>query len=134
MPTEIDNLQGFLSDPLRRIVAHLGTAVVAGLSDTPSIANMVEATFPGYAPVPLTEFTPDETSADDLATQIADACEFTAGDIVTPQTVTVLYVTMTYDGGDPVLLQMFPLDPALTFEKPGHQFSRNVRFWSMQDV
>ncbi len=134
MPTQIETLQAFVDDPLRTIVAHLATNPIRSMSDNFILANLTEANFPGYAPVTIRHWTPDPTSEDDLAAQVADACEFTAEAIGTPQTVTMLYLSMIYDGGAPVLMAAFPLDPVLSFEQAGQRLSRSPRITSMEEV
>ena len=134
MAGEIENLATFLADPLRQIIAHLATNPIAGLSDTPELVDLVEADFDGYAPVLITHWTPDPTSEEDLAVSIADACEFTSGPAVVPQTVTMLYITQIYNGGAPSLWKIFPLDPALTFALPNQQISRSPRLVSLADL
>jgi hypothetical protein len=132
--SEIDNLQTFVTDPMRRIIARLATNPIASLSDTPILTELTEASFVGYAPVEITHWNPDPSSQDDLAVQVADACEFTSGALVAPQTVTMLYLTQIYNGGTESLWTCFPLDPAVTFSAPNQQISRSPRIVSMADV
>lgn len=134
MAGEIENLANFLADPLRQIIAHLAVNPIAGLSDTPILSELVEASFDGYATVNITHWNPDPTSESDLAASVADACEFTSGPNVVPQTVTILYLTQIYNGGAPSLWQVFPLDPAVTFTAPNQRISRSPRLVSMADI
>jgi len=124
--SEITNLQNFVADPLRTIVAHLAKNSLTAGQDEFALSALQECDFPGYAPIPLTTWHLDPSSDDAVARMVADQCQWVAGAIVTPQTATLVYITMAYNGGAPVLWRQFQLLPQTRLTTAGQTIDQVV--------
>lgn len=125
--TEADKLLEFLNNPLNQIVARLAIDASPDDLDGHALADFHEATFPGYAGQRVSGFVISPDSVDDLAEAVSDAVTWTAGDIVTPQMVTMVFLTRSYDGSAPELWFVIPLEDPIRFSKSGHSLTRIVR-------
>ena len=102
MPTptpggQLADLKTMFDDPLFAMVAHLGTAPNYGSLDALALSDITEANFPGYAALPINPTI--EQAVDEVGYADMDAfpVEWVAGAIVTPQTITCIYVTKAYN-------------------------------------
>lgn len=128
MPT--DTVQGAhldaeLSNPALTIVAHLAKTPIALDADSVPIEGIEECDFPGYAPIVLTDHWIDVFDDETYAEAFFPEVEWVAEDVVTPQLVTAVYVTITYDGVGTVLNNVSILDTPLVIDTPGQTISRN---------
>lgn len=97
-----------LSDPDFVMVARLAKGPIGQPDATVLLADLVEADFPGYAPVTLMadlEEAWEEEGYGELSPQIV---QFTSGTLLAPQAITHLYVTKTYAGEDASLVMAIP--------------------------
>jgi hypothetical protein len=106
MPTltgELAALMDWLSDPSRTIVAHLSKAPISFTTGQISLTDLVEADFPGYAPVTIDSWDPIDFEDDLYGEAVSGELQWQAGPIVTPQSIYVAYLTIV-EGSNPVKL------------------------------
>lgn len=108
----LDELNQMVSDPLFQIVARLAKGPTGSNNDDFVLADMVEADFPGYAPIPLTASLANALDVEGLGELTPQHLQWITGAIVTPQTITHVYYTKTYNGGG------LSLVAAVAFENP----------------
>lgn len=108
------NLMTFLQDPTNVIVAHLAQNNISSEKDDVVLADFVECTFPGYAPIPLTNFTPYLLGTDAYGEADSDPLAWVATTITVPQPISAVYLTIAQGGAPAALLQpiIFP-EPSL---------------------
>lgn len=132
--TATEELQQFVADPMRRIVARLGKN--QGASDLIEIdsTNVQECDFPGYVPIELQSWTVEADASEDCAVGNSELAEFVAGPIVIPQQATFAYLTISYNGGAHKLLNYWPLSSPFSFSGPGDKFAFNGKIISLKDL
>lgn len=124
------DLAAWINDPLRRIVAHLAKNDMQTFAGTFELSNLVECEFAGYAPYELEGLVMDEESSEDAAHATADAAEWISGNVIMPETPTIVYYTEIYNGGAPLLLSWFPLDEIYPIDRPGQLVTQLPEFWA----
>lgn len=130
LPQAASDLMAYLENPTLQIVARLGINPIP-LGEAPlALSDMVEASFPGYAPI--VNPTWDLMEGFDLyfAEALSQILSFEAGLMVTPQVITSVYLTQQ-KGTDPVQFFMaFPLPSSIVFDTAGQQYQKQVRVQS----
>lgn len=90
-----------------------------------TLADIDECDFPGYAPLTPT-FPTAGLDGSNRGETLSTLMTWTAGAIVDPQTIFVIYMTYKH-GADPErLVWAFYLSPTVTLAAPGEQFLRKV--------
>lgn len=110
-----------MTDPNFVMVARLAKGPRDQSDQTVDLATLVEADFPGYLPITLT---PDlEDAFDDVhyGELSPFRLSFVAGAIVTPQLITHVYVTKTYEGAGLSLVQAVPFVNPLIVDTEGQE-------------
>lgn len=100
-------LEGML-DPAFVMVARLAKGPIGVPELSLALGDLVEADFPGYAPVVLTADLEHAWEMDGYGELSPIIAQFVVGALVTPQRLTHVYVTKTYEGADPSLVVAVP--------------------------
>lgn len=132
--TEAEKLLSFLNDPNNRIVAKLFTDAIPADMDGKLLSEFHEPTFPGYAPVRLTDFRISDGSVADLAEAVSEAANFTAAAIVDSQLVTMIALTKQVGDGEVGMMLILPLERPYRFSIPGHTLTRIFRVVSHREI
>lgn len=124
----LDQLNLMVTDPLFLIVARLAKGPTGIDNDTFILSDMVEADFPGYAPIPLTANLSQAFEKAGYGELSPQALEWIVGAIVTPQTITHVYYTKTYNGGGQSLVAAVAFDNPISLTIPGQavQFTATI--------
>lgn len=128
MPTDTvqgAHLEAELSNPALTIVAHLAKSPIPVDADSVPLEGIVECDFPGYEPKVLTDHYIDVFDDTTYAEAFFPEVEWQAEDVVTPQLVTAVYVTLEMDGVGIVLNNISILETPLVIDTPGQTISRN---------
>lgn len=131
-PSASDELNELLSDPLRKIVAHLAKNAIPGDLPSLDLSTLQECDFPAYAPQVNLQWAIDPDSADDTASARSQALEFVAGNIVVPQLATLVYLTINFANGDVGLWRYFPIPDGFLFEKAGDTYTYAATILNVQ--
>lgn len=107
------------SDPLFQMIAHLGVAPRFGTLDTLQLSDLTEATFPGYAPVPVTPTMNDGIDEPGYGEADQFPCEWVASADASPQYITCVYVTKQYNGANASLVCVAFLPEAIQVDTAG---------------
>lgn len=124
------DLAAWINDPLRTIVAHLAKNDMGDAVNDLNLTNLVECTFPGYAPFELDNLVMDPDSTLDGAHATSDAAQWISGAVVSAETPTIVYYTEVYNGATPHLLSWFPLDDIVPIDRAGQIITQNPEFWA----
>lgn len=133
-PTASEELLALLNDPTKQIVAHLGQNSI--LDDLPTLllADIVECNFPGYAPISDLEWLADPESVEDCARADTQTLEFVAGNIVTPQLATFVYLTQQEGSDPPKLMRYWPIPEGFLFNSAGDKYAFKAFFLNVQEA
>jgi len=104
----LEEVYNALIDPAFVMVARLAKGPIGQPDRTQLLADLVEADFPGYAPVTLTADLEEAWEGDEYGELSPQIVEFSVGTLVTRQLVTHFYVTKTWEGGDVSLVACVP--------------------------
>lgn len=117
-----------VADPLRTIVAHLAKGPTDYSGEAVLLADLVEADFPGYAPIEVRPDLVNAVEGDTYGFMSPVVLHFEAGNIVTPQAITHIYYTMSVDGVNGGLLSVVPFDNPQVLRAPGDslEFECNI--------
>jgi hypothetical protein len=127
-------LLAFLARPDVSIIAHLGTQDILDDFDQVSLSDMVEASFDGYAPIPLSGVPEIVDNEDDYGEALYDPIEWVAGSAISPTRITCVYLTLTGGGNPAKLMQLEPFDIPIIFDTPNQSMRRQIRIISATDV
>lgn len=119
---ELAALMDLLTDESNQIVAHLGKNAIPSNAELVAAADLVECDFPGYAPIRLTEWTPIFLDDDFYGEADSGEVEWSAGNIVTPQTITCVYVTQKIGDADAGVWNVIVLREPITMALTGDLF------------
>lgn len=125
---QLAELMTFLEDDSNVIVAHLAKNPIATDADVLTLADLVEADFPGYAPIPLANFDPQDYGDDTLGEALCGELNFEAGAIVQPQTVYAVYLTLKQGSAQEDLFWPVVLERPIEFINQGDVFPGLFRF------
>lgn len=123
----LDDLATQVADPLLQIVARLAKAPIGQQGAPLSLATLVECDFPGYAPVPIVTNLELAYDAPDYGEMTPVVAHFETGAIVTPQRITHIYYTKTYNGANAGFLSGVAFNTPLIADTPGQGFDFEVR-------
>lgn len=126
--TTLNGLLDELNFPLRKIRVRACKAALSFDADEIGLADLVECDFDGYSPVELKEWEPVLWDDADYAEVVGPDVQFTAGENVTPQTITALYLTIEDPGEAETVREIFVLPQPILFALPGQTFTRRIRF------
>lgn len=119
-------LQAFLNDPLLKIYIRLAQNAIPDDPDLLSLGSLTEANFAGYAALTDLDWEIIDSAGDDVAQAFIPDATFVAGDNVTPQAITALYVTTQYDDNAPQLRGVFPFAQPYVIDTPGQAVTKEV--------
>lgn len=123
-------LEDLLNNPAATIVARLAQSPISIESETVALADIVEATFPGYAAVEIEDWEVFPGQQSDTGEALSPTLEFTSDGIVTPQTITAMYITVQIGTGALTILDACPFDPPIVIDQDGITIARNYRLFS----
>lgn len=126
-PTPGQLLIDELTTPGVEIVAKLASAVAIDPDDPLNLANITEASFAGYAGVPVTDWEDVSVDGENVFQALSATVNFQAADGLTPQNVVAVYVTAKPPDGAATLLQIEVFPVEFTFTFPGQALQRQVR-------
>jgi hypothetical protein len=106
-----------MTDPLLSMVARLAKGPIGQPNQTIVLADLVEADFPGYAAVPLVADLENAFETDGYGELSPQRVIFNVGTLVTPQQLTHIYVTKTYDGGGLSLVMAVPFTTPILLQE-----------------
>ena len=115
----LEALVDALGDPLFQIVAHLAKGPIGQQAAPVSLATLVEADFPGYAPITLVADLENATEQEGYGELSPQRLEWTAGLVVVPQRITHVYYTYKYGDNAHSLQSVVAFDNPLTIDTPG---------------
>lgn len=130
---ELASLMGWLRDPSRTIVAHLAKNAIADSIDSLALTDLVECDFPGYAPITLSEFTPEFIGDDAYGEANSQECAWTISNPTAMQGITCVYLTITDGLNTHALLRAYPLFPPTTLAEDGDTFLFSFVFQSASE-
>ena len=110
-------LEGMLDEDFV-MVARLAKGPIGQPDATVLLADLVEADFPGYAPVTLTADLDEAWEMEGYGELSPQVASFEVGALVTPQRLSHLYVTKTYEGLNPSLALVIPFTEPLVIREP----------------
>lgn len=120
---QLEAVSTALADPLFVIVARLAKGPTANQDDPIVLADLIEADFPGYAPVTLTADLSDPVDLDGFGEMTPQQIDFTVGAIVTSQRITHIYYTKTYNGAGTSLVSAVAFDVPIIVDRPGQELN-----------
>lgn len=100
---ELAVLVDWLDEPTRHIVAHLAQNFIGDDAETIQLADLIECTFPGYAPIEIDEWDPIDFEDDLYGEAASGELEWNADDDIARQNICVAYLTIR-EGSGPVKL------------------------------
>lgn len=127
---ELSALMDMLQSESNEIVAHLGKNSIPSASETILPTDLVECDFPGYASMRLTEFSPVFLDDDNYGEADSGEVEWKAGNLVTPQTITCVWITQKIGDQAATVWQVIVLKEPITMLNPGDLFWFSFRFQS----
>ena len=95
-------------------------------------ADLVEADFPGYAPISMDSLDEGDVNTPDLGEVISDQLYFTAGVIVTPQAIYATAVTRANANGGHDLLALNPLPEIVVVDTEKQSIPFQVRWMAAE--
>jgi len=117
-------LDAELNNPALKIVAHLAKNAIPLDSDAVLLGDLVEADFPGYEPLLLEAPVVDVFDEVNYAEAFYQSREWIAGEIVTPQVIYAVYVTIEMVGVGIVLNQIQILETPIIVDREGITIQR----------
>lgn len=117
-------LDAELNNPALKIVAHLAKNAIPLDSDAVLIDDLVEADFPGYETLLLEAPVVDVFDEVNYAEAFYQSREWIAGEIVTPQVIYAVYVTIEMVGVGIVLNQIQILETPIIVDREGITIQR----------
>lgn len=107
----------------------LATNVPAGSQADWVTTDFDECDFPGYAAIVNPDFLSADLDGSNRGRVVSPTLTWTAGTIVTPQTIRAIYVHWISSGtGDGTLLWSKALSPTVTIAETAQEFSRVLTF------
>jgi hypothetical protein len=116
------------------IVAHLANEFTSDPDEVVTPANITEATFPGYAPINITDWFDVNPGSADAAEVLSAVLQFIAGAITTPQEIWGFYVTIQYQSSAPQIFALDAWNEPFVFLNPGDMLQRQVRVINSLDA
>lgn len=105
---QLEAIYNEMADPALVMVARLAKGPLGESEESVDLTTLVEADFPGYAPVVLTPDLTDAWEEDGYGELSPQIVVFNVGTLVTAQLITHLYVTKTYNGAALSLVMAVP--------------------------
>lgn len=129
---EAANIGALLANPAVSSLARLAKSAMPLDTGEMVLADITEADFPGYAPVPISAAEEIFINEQNYAEVITNTPQWIAGAIVTPQSITAVYLTISISGGPQKLWNVEVLPRPFLFELPDQLFEREIRILSAQ--
>lgn len=127
-PTPGETLIADLTTPGTSVVAHLAKAVSFDQDDLVTLAGFTECDFPGYAPIPITNWEDVDPNDPDIAQVVSAVLHFESGEAISgSQQALCLYLTATKDGVGTIFMAMEWFEIPYVFNYPGDALERQVR-------
>ena len=129
--TESDALLAIASDATAPIIVRTAKNTISDDALTIALTDLVQSTYPGYAPITLPDFGLTDEEDDSVGDILSDDLIFEASDaITTPEAITMVYITREPAGGDVELCKVIILETPFIMEKPKQQFMCAARMMS----
>lgn len=128
---ESDALLAIAADATAPMIVRTAKNTISDDVFTIALTDLVESTYPGYAPITLPDF--GLTEEDDAAVGdiLTDDCIFEASElIVSPEPITMVYITREPAGEAVELCGVIILEQPFVMEKPAQQFMCAARMSS----
>lgn len=114
----LDHVYQAVIDPAFVMVARLAKGPIDQPDRTVVLADLIEADFPGYAPVTLTADLDEAWEGDGYGELSPQVASFSVEALVTPQRLTHWYVTKTWNGADTSLVVCVPFTEPFHVREP----------------
>lgn len=130
--TESDALLAIASDATAPIIVRTAKNTISDDALTIALTDLVESTYPGYAPITLPDFGLTDEDDEEVGDVLSDDLVFSASDaIVDPEAITAIFITREPTGLDVELCKVVILETPFIMERPGQQFLCAARMTSV---